>query len=80
VAVRIALMPQDVSMFHRSVQENVRYGRQEANDEGVMEAMVAAAASILSRNYPMACIRSWANVASNCLLVNGSALQSPGRF
>ena len=38
----IALLPQDVCMFHRSVLENVRYGRPEANDEEVMEAMVAA--------------------------------------
>jgi ATP-binding cassette subfamily B protein len=38
----IALVPQDVCMFHRSVLENVRYGRPEANDEEVMKAMVAA--------------------------------------
>jgi ATP-binding cassette subfamily B protein len=29
-------------MFHRSVLENVRYGRPEASKEEVMEAMVAA--------------------------------------
>ena len=38
----IALVPQDVSMFHRSVLENVRYGRPGASDEEVMEAMCAA--------------------------------------
>ena len=38
----IALVPQDVSMFHRSILENVRYGRPEANNEEVMEAMFAA--------------------------------------
>ena len=29
-------------MFHRSILENVRYGRPEANNEEVMEAMFAA--------------------------------------
>jgi ATP-binding cassette subfamily B protein len=38
----IALVPQDVSMFHRTVLENVRYGRPDATDEEVMEAMRAA--------------------------------------
>ena len=38
----IALVPQDVSMFHRTVLENVRYGRPDASDEEVMEAMRAA--------------------------------------
>jgi ATP-binding cassette subfamily B protein len=38
----IALVPQDVSMFHRSVLENVRYGRPDASDHDVMEAMRAA--------------------------------------
>ncbi len=38
----IALVPQDVSLFHRSVMENVRYGRPDASDEEVHNAMHAA--------------------------------------
>ena len=38
----IALVPQDVSMFHRSVLENVRYGQPDAGDEEAMDAMRAA--------------------------------------
>jgi ATP-binding cassette subfamily B protein len=38
----MAVVPQDVSMFHRSVLENVRYGRPEASNEEVMDAMFAA--------------------------------------
>ena len=38
----IGLVPQDVSMFHRSILENVRYCRPEASNEEVMEAMFAA--------------------------------------
>jgi len=38
----IAVVPQDISLFHRSILENVRYGRQRASDEEVRAAAVAA--------------------------------------
>jgi len=38
----ISVVPQDVSLFHRSVMENIRYGRPDASDEEVLEAAVAA--------------------------------------
>ena len=34
----IALVPQEPILFHRTVMENIRYGRREATDEEVMEA------------------------------------------
>ncbi|MFZ4762272.1 MAG: ABC transporter ATP-binding protein [Alphaproteobacteria bacterium] len=34
----IALIPQDTSLFHRSLLENIRYGRLDASDEEVIEA------------------------------------------
>lgn len=34
----IAVVPQDVSLFHRSLRENVRYGRPDATDEEVLAA------------------------------------------
>jgi len=34
----LALIPQDTSLFHRSLIENIRYGRPDANDEEVMLA------------------------------------------
>jgi ATP-binding cassette subfamily B protein len=34
----IAVVPQDVALFHRSALENVRYGRPEASDEEVFDA------------------------------------------
>jgi ATP-binding cassette subfamily B protein len=34
----IALIPQDPSLFHRSLMENIRYGRIDASDEEVIEA------------------------------------------
>lgn len=34
----IALVPQDPALFHRSLMENIRYGRRDASDEEVMEA------------------------------------------
>jgi ATP-binding cassette subfamily B protein len=38
----IAVVPQDVSMFHRSLMENIRYGRPDASDQEVMEAAMNA--------------------------------------
>ncbi|WYM01444.1 MAG: ABC transporter ATP-binding protein [Gloeotrichia echinulata DVL01] len=35
---QISLIPQDPSLFHRTLLENVRYGRLEATDEEVIEA------------------------------------------
>jgi ATP-binding cassette subfamily B protein len=38
----IAVVPQDVSMFHRSIMENIRYGRPGASDQEVLAAADAA--------------------------------------
>ena len=42
----IAVVPQDTTLFNRTLAENIRYGRPEATDDEVMEA--AAAAQCLS--------------------------------
>ena len=38
----IAVVPQDVSLFHRSIMENIRYGRPDASDDEVLAAAAAA--------------------------------------
>ncbi len=38
----IAVVPQDISLFHRSLKENIRYARPEATDAEVWEAAAAA--------------------------------------
>jgi ATP-binding cassette, subfamily B, bacterial len=38
----IAVVPQDISLFHRSIMENIRYGRPDASDQDVLEAIAAA--------------------------------------
>lgn len=35
---RLAMIPQDPSLFHRSLMENIRYGREDASDEEVVAA------------------------------------------
>lgn len=35
---QIAMIPQDTSLFHRSLMDNIRYGRLDATDEEVIEA------------------------------------------
>lgn len=39
----LAVVPQEISLFHRSVMENIRFGRPEATDEEVYEAARLAA-------------------------------------
>jgi len=38
----IGIVPQDISMFHRSVMDNIRYGKPDASDDEVLEAAIAA--------------------------------------
>jgi ATP-binding cassette subfamily B protein len=38
----ISVVPQDISMFHRSIMENIRYGRPSAADDEVLRAAIAA--------------------------------------
>jgi ATP-binding cassette, subfamily B, bacterial len=38
----ISVVPQDISLFQRSVMENIRYGRPDASDEEVLQAAIAA--------------------------------------
>jgi ATP-binding cassette subfamily B protein len=38
----VSVVPQEASLFHRSIMENIRYGRPDASDEEVMEAAFAA--------------------------------------
>lgn len=42
---QIAMIPQDPALFHRSLMENIRYGRLEATDEEVIEAAKLAHAN-----------------------------------
>ena len=45
----IGVVPQDISLFHRSVMENVRYGRPDASDDDVMEASIAARCDFIEK-------------------------------
>jgi ATP-binding cassette subfamily B protein len=38
----IAVVPQDASLFHRSIGENIRYGQPDASEEQLLEAAIAA--------------------------------------
>ena len=38
----ISVVPQDISLFHRSILENIRYGRPNASDDEVLRAAIAA--------------------------------------
>ena len=48
----IALVPQDPILFHRSLMENIRYGRPTATDEQVMQAARLAHADEFISRFP----------------------------
>ncbi|MCR4333728.1 MAG: ABC transporter ATP-binding protein/permease [Patescibacteria group bacterium] len=48
----IAFVPQEPMLFHRSLMENIRYGRQEATDEEVIEAAKQAHCFEFISRYP----------------------------
>jgi ATP-binding cassette subfamily B protein len=48
----IAFVPQEPSLFHRSLMENIRYGRQGATDEEVIEAAKQAHCHEFISQYP----------------------------
>jgi ATP-binding cassette, subfamily B, bacterial len=49
---QIALVPQEPILFHRSVMDNIRYGRRDATDEQVMEAAKRAYAHEFIQELP----------------------------
>ena len=48
----IAVVQQDISLFHRSLLENLRYGRPEASDDDVFRAVEAARCTEFINNLP----------------------------
>lgn len=49
----IGMIPQDPSLFHRSLMENIRYGRTNASDEEVIAAAVKAHAHEFIEKLPL---------------------------
>jgi ATP-binding cassette subfamily B protein len=54
LAAAMSVVSQDVQLFHRSVMENIRYGRPEASDQEVAEAAMAAYADAFITDLPQA--------------------------
>jgi ATP-binding cassette subfamily B protein len=45
----IGVVPQDISLFHRSVMENIRYGKPDATDDEVLEAAITARCDFIEK-------------------------------
>jgi len=48
----ISLVPQDPALFHRTLMENIRYGKRSATDEEVLKASHLAHADIFIQDFP----------------------------
>lgn len=51
---QISFIPQDTSLFHRSIMDNIRFGRLDARDEEVIEAAKLAHAHEFIQDLPQA--------------------------
>jgi ATP-binding cassette subfamily B protein len=49
----IAVVPQEIALFHRTIMENIRFGRPEASDSEVIAASVAAHCDEFVRRLPL---------------------------
>ena len=72
----ISVVPQDISLFHRSIMENIRYGRPNATDDEVLRAAIAARCDFIE-TLPEAWTPWSATAGSRCPADSGSA--SPSR-
>ena len=63
----ISVIPQDVCLFHRTIMENIRYGRLDAKDEQVLQASKKAKAHTfinkLPRKYKTMCEERGGNLS-----------------
>ncbi len=48
----ISLVPQDTALFHRTLMDNIRYGRRDASDEEVFEAARLAHCDTFIQDFP----------------------------
>ena len=60
---QLSLIPQDPNLFHRSLMENIRYGRLDATEEEVIEAARKATHTTSSCRSRTNTIPSWASAA-----------------
>ncbi len=67
----IGVVPQDISMFHRSVMDNIRYGRPEATDDEVLEAAFSARCNFIE-DLPQG---MWTMVGERGLKLSGGQRQ-----
>ena len=74
---RVAYVPQEALLFHRSIRENIAYGRPDATDEQIREAARPANAPSLSTACLVALTPWWASAASSSRAASVSAWPSP---
>jgi ATP-binding cassette subfamily B protein len=48
----LAVVPQEITLFHRSIADNIRFARPDAREEEIMEAARAANCDNFIRNLP----------------------------
>jgi ATP-binding cassette subfamily B protein len=74
---RIALVPQEGTLFAASARDNLRYGNWNASDAQIWDAAAAANAESFLRDLPEGSTPSWARAARACRAASASASPLP---
>lgn len=70
---QVAYVPQEALLFHRSIRENIAYGRPDATDEQIREAARLANATEFIDRLPRALTPWWVSAASSSRAASVSA-------
>lgn len=77
---QIAYVPQEALLFHRSILENISYGKPDATREEIVAAGKTRTRSNSSSSCPTASTRWWGNVASSSPVASANASRSRALF
>jgi ATP-binding cassette subfamily B protein len=75
----LAVVPQEITLFHRTIAENIRFARPSATDAEVFAAAAARIATSSSAAFRMATQPWSASAAPSCPAASGSGSGSPAR-
>ena len=70
----IAMIPQDTTLFHRTVHDNICYGNTTASRKAVEQAAKKAHAHDFIMQLPQVTIPVWVSVVGSYLVVSGNVL------
>ena len=76
----ISMIPQDTTLFHRTIRDNICYGKRDASEEDVVQAARQAHAHDFIMQLPQGYDTMVGERGGSCLVVSASVLRLLGLF